>query len=280
VDGTPVQQTSGNTGAGLSALRVGRNPAGSFYGEPFHGTIDNVFVYNRVLTDTEVMQIRAGGACAITGSCEPRRVHFYPFDTGPGNGAIRNAQLVPGYQGSAYSFSADTAYITLPINVNPSVMPQATMGAWVWVDSIPTGRPSQVMSHDSTGGFGRSIALDTRGLDGLQTFGAHRLSAFAGQGVLRGPVNASIGTWTFVAAVYDGGTVTLYVDGATPQSATFIPVVGYRIVRVGRNPSGVSSGEQFKGSIDNVFVVNRALTADQIAEIRAGGACVLAGTAC
>jgi PKD repeat protein len=49
---------------------------------------------------------------------------------------------------------------------------------------------------------------------------------------------------------------------------------------VGGNPAGSISGEPFHGWIDNVFVINRALTDAEIANIRAGGVCALTGGPC
>lgn len=262
---------------GFSFLRVGGNPGGYANGEPFFGDIDNVFVYDRALSWEELEGIRARGACAIRGNCG---VTFYSFDTGPGNGTPVNAQhqATAGYEGGAYYFDGDGDYVDLPVNVNPSVLNSVTMGAWVKAASLPAGRSSQVLSHDN-GGFDRSIVFDLRGQNGgLLADGLHHLSAFTGSGVLPGPV-ASTGTWTFVAAVYHAGTVTLYVNGqAYPGTGT--PGDGFATLRVGGNPGFGPVGENFHGWIDNVFVVDHALTAGEIATIRASGACWLAGTPC
>ncbi len=275
-DGT-VTGTYGLPAEGLDFLRVGANPAGAPSGEPFHGWIDNVFVVNRALSANEIAAIRAGGACAVTGTCEaPRRMAFYPFDTGAGDGTVRGAthQAAGGYQGGAYYFNGAGSHIDLPVDVSPSKMPRATMGAWVRTASLPA-HPVQVLSHDNAP-FDRSIALDQRGPDGATVVdGRHRVAAFTGTGPLPGSV-ARIGEWTFVAAVYDETSVTLYVDGERyhAQSRTG---EGMPFLRVGDNPMG---REAFHGWIDNVFVVNRALSAGEIAAVRGGGACVLAGTPC
>jgi PKD repeat protein len=280
VDGA-VSTTYAAPADGVPTLRVGGNPAGAPGGEPFHGSIDNVFVYDRALSADEVNRIRAGGACVITGTCvEPRRMAFYPFDTGPGDGIVTNAlhQSAAGYEGGAYYFDGDGDYIDLPVDVNPSAMAEVTMGAWVRIESLPDDRRVQVLSHDD-GAFDRSLGLDPQGgAIWWPVEAGYQYSAFTGAGVLPGPA-PSIDTWTFVAAVYDGETVTLHVNGEQ-FTTTGSPGEGVRQLRVGGNPGGSVSGEPFQGWIDNVFVVNRALSAGEIAAIRAGGACVLAGTPC
>lgn len=264
-------------GDGFSTLRVGGNPGGFGNGEPFFGSIDNVFVYDRALTPEEIRRISTRGACAIRGNCG---VTFYSFDAGPGNGTPVNALHQPwaGYEGGAYYFDGDGDYVDLPVNVNPSVLGSVTMGAWVKPASLPTNRVAQVLSHDN-GGFDRSISVDLRGQGGwLLEDGLHHLSAFTGSGVLPGPA-ASTGTWSFVAAVYHAGTVTLYVNGqAYPGTGT--PGDGFPTLRVGSNPGMNPAGQNFDGWIDNVFVVDHAMTAEEIEAIRVGGACRLAGTPC
>jgi Concanavalin A-like lectin/glucanases superfamily len=202
-------------------------------------------------------------------------VAFYSFDLNVGNGTVSGAthRATGGYQGGAYHFDGVNDFIDLPVNINPSVRSAVTMGAWAWVESIPSGRQAQVLSHDN-GAFDRSLGLDMRGL----TDNAYHFAAFTGTGVMAGPL-AQTGRWVFMAAVYNApaGTVTLYVDG-TQVSRSGLPAAGLSTLRVGGNPAGSASGEYFHGSIDNVFVYNRALSATEIAEIRAGGACVITGT--
>ena len=205
---------------------------------------------------------------------------FYSFDHDAGNGTVSGAvhQAAAGHEGGAYYFDGQGAFIDLPIDVNPESLPQLTMGAWVRPQSVPAGGiPAQVLSHDD-GGFDRTLGLDPRGPGWSIIDGKYRFSAFNGSGVLNGPV-ASTGAWTFVAAVYDQGTVTLYVNG---QQTTSEEMTGYGLseLRVGGNPAGSPTGEPFHGWIDNVFVMDRALEASEIAGIRIGGACVLAETPC
>ncbi len=204
------------------------------------------------------------------------RIGFYPFDKATGNGTVVGAtrSSTTGYEGGAYSFDGVDDYIDIPVNVNDTLRPEVTMGAWVKVSSLPTSGAAQILSHDD-GGFDRSIALDTRGA----TDGKYHVAAFTGLGVLAGTV-VDTTAWTFVAAVYTDSTVTLYVNGETPVSAPANNGGGVDFLRVGGNPAGSISGEPFHGWIDNVFVYDRALSATEVAQIRAGGVCAIAGLRC
>lgn len=273
---TPVTAPADNN-PGVDSLRVGGNPAGFNSGEPFHGLIDNVFVFDRALSATEIAAIRAEGACALTGTCVyPRPVAFYPFDTSTGNGTVSGATHSPDHSGS-YAFDGVNDFIDLPVSVNPSLRSAVTIGAWMKVASFPadsTKLPAQVLSHDD-GGYDRSIALDTRGA----VDGQHHVSAFTGTGVLAGSV-VDTAAWHFVVAVYTSSSVTLYVNGATPVTAPASSGAGVDYLRVGGNPAGSLSGEPFHGGIDNIFVYDRALSSTEVAQIRAGGVCAIAGLRC
>jgi RHS repeat-associated protein len=191
---------------------------------------------------------------------------FYPFDgnandmSGHGNnGVVTGATLTAGDQGQGYHFSGNGQYITLPVDIDPTVHPQLTMGAWVNADPGSTG--GTVISQDD-GGFDRTIDIDSRG-------GGVGWSAFAGSAQVLGYAPVTPGQWTFVAVVYDqtAATVTLYVNGKSFTTSGTLGS-GNTITRIGSNPG---FGSYFAGSIDNVFILDDALNASQIADIQASG---------
>ncbi len=73
----------------------------------------------------------------------------------------------------------------------------------------------------------------------------------------------AVGRWQHVAATYDGTTARFYVDGAEVASKVFTGNVGnsnvWRIGAYGVAPTGF-----FDGSIDDVRIYDRALTASEI----------------
>lgn len=56
-------------GAGVPFFQIGQNPGGS--NENFDGVIDNFFLFDELLSDQRIDEIRAGGANAILGVPEP-----------------------------------------------------------------------------------------------------------------------------------------------------------------------------------------------------------------
>jgi len=81
------------------------------------------------------------------------------------------------------------------------------------------------------------------------------------------PTNA----WTHVAAVRDGSTWTLYVNGAVDKTATGKPVIAVQqdaTIAIGHCQVGNTGFPSFKGAISDVRVWNRSRTQTEIADSR------------
>ena len=72
-----------------------------------------------------------------------------------------------------------------------------------------------------------------------------------------------LGAWTHLATTYDGASQRLYINGVlvATRAQTGTIAVGNQPLRVGGNNS---SGEFFRGLIDEVRIYNRALSAAEI----------------
>ena len=184
----------------------------------------------------------------------------------------------------AYEFTGDR--LIVPVDINPTVLPQMTWGAWVRTNSVAPGQ-RKVMGHDDNG-WDRTIGLDTRSPDG--TF---RYTTFTGDDPVNasGPVEGTPGPvnttdWTFIAATYDQTalTTTFYVD--LNAATTADPVL--RVTE----PAGFGTGfptfaigglrpdngnEAWDGAIDNVFVYSGILTDEQIKTLRDEGKSAIVG---
>jgi hypothetical protein len=168
----------------------------------------------------------------------------------------------------AYTFGAGSVYtdpnnsfITVPIDINPTVMPQVTFGAWVKtsnLDNVIRG----IISHDD-GGFDRTIDMDTRGGSPNVEF-----CAFTGVG---GHCAADATTnWTFLVARYDAGTSTAQFTVNGTHSGVFTSTNGSGLTNttIGRNPR---FDLPFIGQIDNVFFYDEYLTDSQVNDIYRNG---------
>ncbi|MCP5152409.1 MAG: LamG domain-containing protein [Chromatiales bacterium] len=153
--------------------------------------------------------------------------------------------------------------IVLPIDINASSLPQLTMGAWVRPDTTGEGGAGKVFSHDN-GSFDRTLGIDPRS-------GGPGYALFTGTGVLNANpvVPFVLGDWQFIAARYDGATARLTVGGTTLSATDNTDFdTGFGSLFVGANPF---FNEDFDGLVDNVFVYDRALTDQELDDIRLNG---------
>lgn len=215
-------------------------------------------------------------ASLATGRVEAGVVGIYTFEgnandvSGNGNHGVLPAngviQSVDGYEGNAYAFDgANGSFITLPININPSAMPQMTMGAWVKATSLDDR--AIVMTHDN-GGFDRGFGYNDAGPGDTTDW-----SAFNGSSVSDTDNLVIVDQWVFLAVVYDGvqGSMTFYngaalLTFAEIDQATFPanPSQGNSELYVGASPA---FNEYFTGLIDNVFIYDIALAPEDIETI-------------
>lgn len=96
-----------------------------------------------------------------------------------------------------------------------------------------------------------------------------------GSDELDGTTAAAVGIWHHYAISWDGTSKQLWVDGAMagPAHDTAISY-DMRPITIGAdidNPVGMISAAGFAGAIDEVRIYNRALAADEIAVLAAGG---------
>ncbi|MGB7532346.1 MAG: LamG domain-containing protein [Halobacteriota archaeon] len=193
-------------------------------------------------------------------SAETGLVAYYPFDgdtndhSGNGNdGTNHGATFVSGTSGQGLSFDGADDFVSAPVNINPDVMPEMTMVAWVRPDDGSPIKP--VISHDN-GGYDRSLGIDSRG-------GGVGWSAFSGSGNVLGYHPVTIGEWVFIAAVYDqdAETVKLFVNGALINEEKGSLGTGWEHINIGTSPS---YGKYFSGIIDEVKIYNYALSTAEI----------------
>ncbi|HLE63640.1 MAG TPA: LamG-like jellyroll fold domain-containing protein, partial [Pyrinomonadaceae bacterium] len=247
-------------------------PAG-FQAFFFNGSIDEVEIFDRALSQAEIQQLNNAG---FAGKCKPCKLPPFSMvgwwnadantrdDSGNGN----NGTLQGGYQlgkvGQAFSFNAN-ANDGLVVRTSASLSPtQAiTLDAWVKPASYPNSQPTVISKE---GDYFLAIG------DGKFSGIAHcNIGDFAFPSGGSVPLDA----WTHIACTYDqeSAIARLYVNGeevAAEPTSTPLPIptsaadlsIGKRIGATNRN---------FEGLIDEVEVFDRVLSQAEIQSIVAAG---------
>lgn len=206
-----------------------------------------------------------GMAQALTNSSDDiGQVAQFHFDgnatdsSGYGNhGTIFGATFVQGISGQALSFDGMDDYVKTNANIN--ILP-LTMEAWVYPRSITgTGINNKYIIDNDAGNNAHAIGIDN-----------NRFMIVYHDGVLLSSVELSSNTWYHVAAVWEQGSVKLYINGTINNNITFSPQGSLNgaisDTTIGEYRLRQPFPRVFDGLIDEVRIYDRALSADEIKE--------------
>ncbi len=211
-----------------------------------------------------------GGAPGVASAAAPGLVAAYGFEessgtsaldaSGQGNaGSLVNgtARTTQGRFGSALSFDGtnDSVLVSDASSLNPST----GMTLEAWVNPVATDGWRTVVLKERNSDL--SYALYGSG-EGVPA-GSITRSGVGGYTEAFGPAPLVAGSWTHLAATYDGATVRLYADGQQIATRAGAGTLGSGAgnLRIGGNSVW---GEWFRGIIDEVRVYNRALPQSEI----------------
>lgn len=274
------------TGSGVSASTVDIGRVASGY---FDGRIDEVRVYNRVLSADEIDALYRSGSIRFTSSSVELQkgsslanglVGHWTFDgldtqttitdrSGQGNhgyfygGATSSAKTI-GKLGQALTFNGTSNYVNAGNTASLSVSGNITVALWAkWTAS---GDYFVALSKNDSGNNRNGYAFWTDAvLDQQMVFqianGTGNREVFSGGAPNDGRWHHFVGTW-------DGTTMRMYMDGVEGDNAPYTNtlVSSEYPLHIGRNapPTGA---EYFPGSLDDVRVYNRALSATEVKQL-------------
>jgi hypothetical protein len=175
-----------------------------------------------------------------------------------------------GYVGQAFLFGA-----AMPIADSPALRFDTQFTIEAWVSSLPYSPPDgQVRTIFGRFGVNRSYRLCVVSSNGrwqLQLHLSSDGSSFSGppdQDSLMIPTNT---IWTHVAGTFENGTMNLFINGSLAYSGTGYPSVLFTGGPIVPTIGGDASGDPFSGSIDELAVFDRSITADEINQIYSVG---------
>lgn len=260
VDGK-LQATESNTGniqSSKADLIIGMQSSIN----PLKGILDEVLIYDKALTESEIVNIFSTTPNPSNGS--DNLVSAWDFDENEGvvaadkigtnKGSISNALWGKGVEGSCLEFNGSNSNVNIPNSASLSPSSAITMMLWAKAQENKSSKIFQKGDWDGHGigqdvwnGWQVNIRLDDNTSLSLE-WGAGR------------PV---LNEWYHLALTYDGSVLKMYVNGQLKSSKAVSGKlkVTSRDISIG---SDNSNQKFFRGSIDDVKFFGVALSQTEI----------------
>lgn len=261
-NGTPVAAGLKNwntTLIGSSGLFIGQGDSSG--ASQFNGIIDDVRIYNRLLTQHEIVALSLQLSADLTRQYSFLNGQLTEDNGGPSLNAVGNPVLGSGADNgpnSAFTFNGSSQYLS----GNDSGLPagNATRTICARVNPVNVGLNAFAMSYGSTTP-GENNFLFMGGTTGI-SFG--NLS-----NNLTSPVSLPAHTWSHFCGIYGiDGKATIYLNGKVSQgggpTATNLGTVLNGQFAVGARSDSVF---RWAGKLDDIRIYTRALSALEISEL-------------
>jgi len=278
-------------------LTIGEEEGFTDTNKYFPGQIDEVRIYNRTLSATEVADLYARTGFARAGGVSKQGLKAYwSFEDGIGNKAtdfsgnghtgaltnMDNSDWISGKSGKALAFAGDNDFITLTYDTDLNFAAPASIGLWV---RTTTDSPQALfsVSQGSTAnnifqlvvGDGMTSWLDNE----MITIGSIDAGDINNIGYTTTSRNELFdGNWHHIFIVSNGSTWSIYLDGASKTVTVgtsssnngWLGVVGSAdTIRIANRRVNSTDSLYLNGDLDEVRVYDRALSATEVAAIYA-----------
>ena len=209
-------------------------------------------------------------------------IAYYSFNNGTarddsGNGhsgTIHGASSMTGIKGAGLVFNGKSAYVNIPNSppLNPSSF---TVGAWVKINGTGDDYQHVITKDINKGSEYKGFCLQYIKIDsGASGIHSNNFSFFTGSGsnynhLFFSPVDTN--RWYFLTGTFDGITKKFYVNGNLVGAITTNVVNANTDLNIGSGTQFESHypniGDYLNGTIDEVFIYNRALAPVEITTI-------------
>ena len=231
--------------------------------EFFPGIIDDVRIYNRALSATDVLNVYTSGQIVRKNISNNNLIGYWPMNEGKGSqagdfsgnnltGSLTGGTWANGKRGGALSFNGTSDKVS---GGNITIGANMTISAWIFKNSS-TGQKS---FFSNRGGAGNVYF----GLSGTQVFLYDNAGSPPNITSASGAVQ--IGKWQHIVATSNASTTIFYVNGVQVASNSQNRGSSTGTFGIGWDPS--IGTEYWDGLIDDARVYNRTLSATEIATL-------------
>lgn len=260
-------------------------------GKRLNGLVDEVQIYNRVLSTTEIQAIFNAGTA---GNCKPIAtlapaglISWWPGDGDPrdiqdGNSpttAFGSPTFVAAKVAQGMKFDGGSGYrVSDNDNLDFNAAASFTLESWVRVDQVPANTSVFVEKRQQSGPSGYVLGVEgtSAGTNAGKLF---VVIQSGGTSVSLDTTSAVDGAFHHLAAVIDRSnqTLSLYLDGVLQGIPSGIGGIGDLSNSggffIGINTQDLvgSTAVPFNGVVDELSAYGRALTRDEITSIFAAG---------
>ena len=231
----------------------------------FRGAVNDVHVYNRALSGSEVQQFYSQESTFQPPNLSGGLVAYYPFNgnandaSGNGHdGTVFGTILTTNRFGTlncAYYFPGNGERISVPASDSLNLLNGYTLAAWI---NFEVGGLSSPRIIDKF-----TYSFFTLNNGSSRSLGMY----FSDQTALYATNTISSGQWYHVVSSYDLHQRKIYVNGSlvASDSTTFALIANSLPLEIGRKP--VYGFDSFKGIIDDVRIYNRALSDSEVQQL-------------
>lgn len=292
VNATAGNYPSASNNSTSSAVPVSIGDDGTGYREQI--TIDEVRIYNRALSATEISNLYRSGAVTKKGVTNSGLVGYWPLNEGFGTvdgsvvgdvsgnnnyGTTSNfatpstatSGWSKGRNGYALNFDGVNDHININDSSTLNLGAQTTFAAWIKLAEYPSAGKqyiTQILGDESTSVTNCGSTIWRIGSQGSITYQKRIGINF------RTPTDHDdqnntdlpLNTWVHIAVTTDGANSRYYINGVldTTNAYTVVPQQSSCTWGIGWNSD---VGRHFSGSISDVRLYNRTLSSAEIAAI-------------
>lgn len=192
------------------------------------------------------------------------------------NGNGEQISYVAGHDGKANGavyFNGNNSLVTIPYKSLMNFSDSYTIGLWIkpstGYGNYPGDNPNVTFLSRWYGGVYQSCSYMFSIHPGTKIFRAYH-STGTGYRCIESTSTIPEGVWSHIAFVFSNQTITFYMNGEyVGESVMNSPLSSVDDLTIGglRNPGKKTNENSFTGSIDNLYIYDRALTAQEITKM-------------